>query len=564
MAYTDDINEKVAERVLEMAARAGSFGLDVGTEVGRTAIGLTQRGFSAAYKHVSSAKEMEKLNELSGRISLNEMNTYIEKLGLKSSTVRIAATDVEEYEQLLQREGVLYAKVDIKNDNASMIMFLDRDRERIEKVTQILQARRNMVTEVRPDMFVQDLAPENVRTLSGLDAVEVELFRHYARQEGILFTIIQNKETNNNMVAFRPEDIDKVRRVILHTGWDLTGANGARNREQISFRLSGRTALQKSIQAAEREVYIVSKAEPRNYVKISAEDMEVYKRGQLVSTVSRAERSPADFMIQCLAQADAMENAVLLDADRFRPDLTKEELAGMKSIGLRTPDYGDEIAQVYMQTEMVNLVQAYWEAENTLYFISPASPGDYVKISPDAIETYKDGELEVSFSSEGRNLDDYFDLCMKQTESLENPVLVEGVSYRPNFKPEELAKMSGIHAKNPANEAYAMAELKSLVAMKMSRDDEHNATWGLWDPSVSYSEFSGYEYITDQDAAAARPAEFEHFRDAAYYEKRNFDMQEIKLDTRSIDFLIAQAEIKRDRQAGGGRQREQEREEARA
>ena len=159
MAYTDDINEKVAERVLEMAARAGSFGLDVGTEVGRTAIGLTQRGFSAAYKHVSSAKEMEKLNELSGRISLNEMNTYIEKLGLKSSTVRIAATDVEEYEQLLQREGVLYAKVDIKNDNASMIMFLDRDRERIEKVTQILQARRNMVTEVRPDMFVQDACP---------------------------------------------------------------------------------------------------------------------------------------------------------------------------------------------------------------------------------------------------------------------------------------------------------------------------------------------------------------------------------------------------------------------
>ena len=92
--------------------------------------------------------------------------------------------------------------------------------------------------------------------------------------------------------------------------------------------------------------------------------------------------------------------------------------------------------------------------------------------------------------------------------------------------------------------------LANLIAMKYAIDNEGNTPWGVADPSISYSEFSGFEFIMDTDEREARAREFEHFVKSNFYGQDHYEMEDIKLDTKSVDFIIAQAEKKRDAQAG--------------
>ena len=72
---------------------------------------------------------------------------------------------------------------------------------------------------------------------------------------------------------------------------------------------------------------------------------------------------------------------------------------------------------------------------------------------------------------------------------------------------------------------------------------------------MSYSEFSGFEFIMDTDEREARAREFEHFVKANFYGQDRYEMEDVKLDTKSVDFIIAQAEKKRDAQAGPAQER---------
>ena len=92
--------------------------------------------------------------------------------------------------------------------------------------------------------------------------------------------------------------------------------------------------------------------------------------------------------------------------------------------------------------------------------------------------------------------------------------------------------------------------LANLVAMKAGLDNDHNATWGLWDPSVSYSEFATYEYITDEDERDARVHEFDHFKQAAYYSEYHHVTYDVDLQEKNVDYIIAKAEEKRRQQSG--------------
>lgn len=445
MAHTDDIAEKVVDLLVDQTARAATTGLDVGKQLAQGAGVLTQKALEKLLKKSKEDKELHKLLGVEGEITPAQMTELVKKLGLKSSTVRVANSDSQEYETLLRQNRVMYAKMNIKDDNAKMFIFLNQDREKIQNVATILQANRGMVTEVKPDLYFNQLAPENVRLVDGLDRAEMELFRHYARYESLLFTAI--RQGDKYSVVFENKDEPKARKALLHVGWDLTGFNGARNREQIEYRLKGRTAVNIAIETGERDVYVVSKNRPQDYIAITDEDLSIYKQGKKLSTVSR---SHPDFYTRCMSALEGMEGGVILTENQFRTNLTREELEDYRTIDLFDRQY-DELMEMDHQNSLID-----------------------------------------------------------------------------------------------------------LVAMKSSLDDDHDATWGLWDPSVSYSEFSGYEFFMDDEEREAREVEFEHFKKAAYYAQDNYAMQDVHLDEKNVDFIIMKAEEKRKAQSGPDRSRGRE------
>jgi len=444
MAFSEEVAEKLASLILEQAPRTASFTLDTGIKLVDGAGKLTKEGLEKLLKTNNDNAELKHLSEIDGEITASQMSELTTKLGLKSSTVRVADSDAKEYEDQLRKNGVLYAKMDIRNDNAKMFIFLNRDKEKVQMAGDAIRTARGQLSEVRPDLYFNSISPENVRLIDGLDAAELELFRHYARNEKLIFTSIRRGD--RTAIVYEQSQEPKAKKALLHTGWDLTGYNGAKNREQVELRLQGRTAISICAEEAQRELYIVSKDNPGNYVNITSEDFSVYKAGKKVSTISR---SSPEFYERCMAAADGIEHGTVLTGEQYHTNMTKEELAAAPTIDLHLQNY-EELIEIEKQIDFIN-----------------------------------------------------------------------------------------------------------LVANKYSIDDEGNASWGLSDSSVSYSEFSGFEFIMDKEEQVAREQEFEHFKKAAFYTKDHFTVQDIHMDEKNVDFIIQKAEEKRKAQTGADYEQEQ-------
>ena len=432
MAYSDDIAEKLFQMFLEQGSRAGSFVLDTGYNTVKS-VGSMTRAFLEEYlKNAADKGEIEALKSLTGEVDMLRMNEVIKRLGLSSNTMSVADCDANDFEQLLKQQDILYAKFNMTSDNRKVFVYLNKDSSKVKEAADMLYAMRGMVSEVPPNMYFKNLAPETVRTVDGLDEVETELFRHYARQQGFLYTFIP-QENGKNLLVFGKDDAYKARRSLLNVGWDLTGANGALYRKQVEYRLEGHNKIRYAIDEAERELFIVSRDRPDTYVHVTASDYTLYKAGKAITNVDRGH---PDFDIRCLAACDSLDNPVVLEAHEFTPDLTAETLQARQTIDIHVPDY-DEIAEMHRVSVFADL------------------------------------------------------------------------------------------------------------AVKEGLDNEDNAPWGIGDPSISISEFSGMEFITDTDEREELRDEFERFKNAAWYAKEHYRTDEIKVDQRNLDFIIAKAEAKK-------------------
>ena len=191
------------------------------------------------------------------------------------------------------------------------------------------------------------------------------------------------------------------------------------------------------------------------------------------------------------------------------------------------------------------------EGERELYIVSGIRPNQYVKISSTDYALYKQNK-EVSTVS--RSDPDFFVKCLASCEALAHPVVLSPSQFRNDLTPQDLEKAHTIDLfPNDFDDMVEMqkaSRLAALVAQKSGMDDEHNATWGLWDPSVSYSEFSSYEYIHDEEEREARKYEFEHFKQAAYYSQDHHTSYDIDMEEKNVDYLIAKAEEKQKAMAG--------------
>lgn len=437
MAGTDDIAREVLKLLFEQILKASGLAADVIPKALQGLGDFSSTTMSGLLDELKKDRDLQKLLGLEGEISMTEMTDIVHRFGERSQAIQIGDADAADYEGLLKEQGVPYAKMDRKDDNCKTFVFLTKDLEKVENATRILQARRGQVTELNPKLYFNGLSPDQVHVVEGLSAVETELFRHYAREEGLLYTLIPKRE--GDIMVCNVSDAQKARRALLYTGWALTGANGARVREQVEYRLAGRSAMNISAEEGERELCIVSKTNSGHYVKITADDFELYKNDKKVSSVPR---SDPDFYAKCIATCESLSHPVVMTAAQFQAGFTQEQLQNAPTIDL------------------------------------------FPVVHDDVIE------------------------------------------------------------KDQAN------RLANLVSMRQGRDAASDATWGISDPSVSYSAFSAYENIIDAEELEAREHEFEHFKSAALFSQQNHTTYDVDMKEKSVDYLIAKAEEKRRQQTG--------------
>lgn len=340
MAVSDDISERVANVLFEYLLRSANYV----TDTAPNAIGAVGKAGEKAFSSVESfAKELiqqadsKRYLEKDGEISAAELNQAVKRLKSHARTIRIGDSDAKDFEAMLHAEKVLYAKIDMRDDNCKMFMYMDKDEEKIDSVSTALHARRGTVTELAPNLFIRALQPAQTLTVQGLDNVELELFRHYARETGALFTVVSRPD--GNMLVVPAEDAQKARRALTYAGWVLTGVDGARIRQQVEHRLKGRSAINISAEEGQRELYVVSRLRPDNYVRISSEDYKIYKANKQVATVSR---SADNFRSRCVAACEGLTQPVVLSAEEYA-EMNVQTLSQAVTTDLFPQDFDDQV-----------------------------------------------------------------------------------------------------------------------------------------------------------------------------------------------------------------------------
>lgn len=338
--FSEEVAEKLADLLLSQAPRAAETALKTGGTLFTGAGAVTSKTLDKILQKTENAKEGDRLQSLHGEISLGQMNQLADDLGMKASYTRVTNSDIADYEKILKQQNLLYAKVDAQNDDYCAFMHLSKDAEKFDEAAAVLKAQRGKTTEVSPKMYLDHLAPETVETMDGLDDVEIALFRHYARKAGLLYSVIDRGD-NSHMVLYGAEDAPKVRRAMLHTGWDLTGANGALYRKQVEYHLEGHNKVHLSAEEASAELYIVSRDRPDTFVHITEADYTLYKSGKAVSNVKRDQ---SNFIRRCVADClESVPAGVILTPDEYSPDISYEDLMNRPIISLHVSNYEEEV-----------------------------------------------------------------------------------------------------------------------------------------------------------------------------------------------------------------------------
>ncbi len=439
MAINDDIAEKIGDILLNESAKAGAF---VTSTIPPAVSGIT-----TATKHtierlrtqLKNDKDLRRLMGLKGEVSETEMNEAVRKLGLTASTVHVADADSKEFAELLEERKILFARMDKTDDNCKLFVFLSRDSDRVKEAIDLMQVRRGLVTEINPQLFFNGMRPEKVKEISGLDRVELELLRHFARKEGLVFTAMLNPDGKFSVYHDAEDRFQsKANLIMAKISWMVTGPKREQVRKQLEDRIAGRSSIQNSIDDPQKELYIVSAANPASFVHITEKEFTQYKKGEKVSSCDRKHNA---FSERCMAYCDSLERPVVLAPDDFRTDLTVTDMAK------------------YPTTDFLS------------------------------------------------------------------------------------------HGYDEAQEMEKLNDLITLVCMKAGLDNENNAGITLWDSSVSFSTFSANETYADEAARDKAEEDFCRIKETAEYPKTHFTIEEISMDDKDINYIIARAEEKRRTQA---------------
>lgn len=263
------------------------------------------------------------LKKNGGRTTIEALNRIIKKGNEendKPMQIVIPDEDFPEFEKCLKQQNVLYCALDMGQDDCKQVVYPQSYQEKVLNSFQVFQANRSLVTEIQPVAFVNSYGNSDLNRINNLSVADVELFRHYAKEElaknpdmKFPFTVITKKD-NTFAVLYPKECRNLAQNALFKASWDLAGEQGARIKEQIQIKFSNKQEINIAIADAEREFYIVDANNKKNYIKVTAGDFEFYKNNKQISTVSKL--SP-DYTETVYTTLKGLEEPILISPEDF-------------------------------------------------------------------------------------------------------------------------------------------------------------------------------------------------------------------------------------------------------
>lgn len=243
--------------------------------------------------------------------------------GESINTMAVAEEDAVELSRYLKEKEILYSVVDNFQDDTKFFLYMSNDAQKVIDVVSVFQAEKGLVSELAPELFLENFAQDGVGTISGFDKVDLEVFRNFAKENGLIFSSTPSDEPNKYIVIYDPNSIDKVKKTMDSTVWALSGSAGVILREQFERYLQNRQAVNKTLLEGEKEFYIVNGTNSENYVHLTANDFVYYKNSKEVLTVGR---NDGDFVERGIRVFNGMTHPVLFAREEYERFINDGEL----------------------------------------------------------------------------------------------------------------------------------------------------------------------------------------------------------------------------------------------
>lgn len=366
-----NIQEEITGQVFELMLRFLGTGSEFTYQISHEGNVLLKEGSRFSQKFLETLINRQKENGEPTGITAQML--LREQQGEKIHTMLVPDEEAAELSQLLEKHNVLFNPIEVPDDDSKVYMYMSGDTEKVADVMMLLQAERGIVSEINPSLFLENYAQEEVGTISGLDRTDLELFRGYAKQNGLVFSSVVLDGPGKYLVLYDPKDREEVQRSMGSTLWALSGKEGRQLRERYALFLKNKQEVKQALNDSTKELYIVDGKSPENYIRLSPKEFAYCKNFKTISSVSR---NNPEFLARGLRVLDGLEQPILLtreEFERYKEDGEPDKEAIQKTVAEKTkamPDQNKLREAQDKQNERLRLIQSKLalDDENTAGF----------------------------------------------------------------------------------------------------------------------------------------------------------------------------------------------------
>lgn len=316
-----NIQEEVTSQVWELFLRFFGTGSEFIYQIAHEGNAMLKQGGNFTKEFLLAL--INKQKELGEPTDATAQMLAREKKGETIHSMLVADEDAAELVAYFKEKKILFSAIESPNDDTKVFMYMSGDSEKVADIVSLWQAERGLVSEITPKLFLDNFAKEGVGTLSGLDRVDLELFRRYAKENGLIYAATEAEEKDRYVVIYDPKDKAVAEKTMGAVAWAFSGEAGALLREQMVIFMRNRQQLNRAFLEAEKEYYIVSGKNPEHYIHLTANDFTYYKN---TKEVKNAERNREDFLDSGMRVVDGMAQPVLLTREEFEVYKSENEL----------------------------------------------------------------------------------------------------------------------------------------------------------------------------------------------------------------------------------------------
>lgn len=226
--------------------------------------------------------------------------------------------DLKDYEKELKKLGVNYDVASIPDDDKTNVMFSSADIDKVQKAINTVIISRSLVNEMTVSDFLETHTLDTITKISGLDAVELELFREEANVGLLRYAVFYDShEREYGLIC--PKDQENLLNENIESVFNqLEGINGDGIRGQIEYRLAGRNAINIELEKANTEFIVCDAEKPKTYIHVNENDFQYYKNTKQVH--SYVNPDTAAFNSEVSHAVDRIRNPLIMSLDEYNDE----------------------------------------------------------------------------------------------------------------------------------------------------------------------------------------------------------------------------------------------------